>query len=69
MRSSPSPLGLAVGVPATSSAGGWVVVSLDSMPAVHAGEDTEVGFTVLRHGVTPEASDDLAVVVTGRTGR
>ena len=61
-------LGLAVGMPATSSAGGWVVVSLDSLPAVHAGEDTEVGFTVLRHGVTPEHSDDLAIVAT-RTGR
>ena len=46
-------LGLAVAMPATSSAGGWVVVSLDSLPAVHAGEDTEVGFTVLRHGATP----------------
>jgi hypothetical protein len=59
---------LAVGVPATSSAGGWVVVSLDSTPAVHPGEDTEVGFTVLRHGVTPETSSDLAVVVTGSGG-
>ena len=60
--------GLAVGVPTTSSAGGWVVVSLDSMPAVHPGEDTEVGFTVLRHGVTPESSNDLVVVLTGPDG-
>ncbi len=60
--------GFAVGLPSTSSAGGWVVVSLDEMPAVNAGEDTEVGFTVLRHGVTPERSDDLAVVVTGPSG-
>ncbi len=60
--------GFAVGVPTTSSAGGWVVVSLDEMPAVHAGEDTAVGFTVLRHGVTPERADDLAVVVTGPSG-
>ena len=29
-------------------------MSLDSVPAVHADEDTEIGFTVLRHGVTPE---------------
>ncbi len=61
-------LGLAVAMPATSSAGGWVVVSLDSLPAVHAGEDTEVGFTVLRHGATPEEADDLAVVVRGQNG-
>ena len=44
-------VGLAIGVPTTSSAGGWVVVSLDSAPVAHAGEDVEVGFTVLRHGV------------------
>ena len=59
---------LAIGMSTTSSAGGWVVVSLDSMPAVHAGDDTEVGFTVLRHGVTPESSDDLAVVLIGPDG-
>ena len=61
----PSPPGSPSACPSTSSAGGWVVVSLDEVPAVHAGEDTEIGFTVLRHGVTPERADDLAVVVTG----
>jgi hypothetical protein len=60
--------GLAVGLPSTSSAGGWVVVSLDEMSAVHAGEETEIGFTALRHGTTPERADDLAIVVTGPTG-
>jgi hypothetical protein len=60
--------GFVVGVPSTSTAGGWVVVSLDELPAFHAGEDTEIGFTVLRHGVTPERADDLAVVVTGPSG-
>lgn len=54
--------------PSTSSAGGWVVVSLDSTPAVHAGDDVAIGFTVLRHGVTPESSDDLAIVVTSADG-
>jgi hypothetical protein len=61
--------GLAVVAPTPASAGGWVVVSLDATPVVEAGDDTEVGFTVLRHGVTPERSDDLAVVVTGPDGR
>jgi hypothetical protein len=61
--------GLAVAAPTPASAGGWVVVSLDATPVVEAGDDTEVGFTVLRHGVTPERSDDLAVVVTGPNGR
>jgi hypothetical protein len=55
----------AVGLPGTGSAGGWVVVSLDSTPAVEAGKDVTIGFTVLRHGVTPESSDDLAIVLTG----
>lgn len=55
-----------VGLPSSpASAGGWVVVSLDERPEFHAGEPTEVGFTVLRHGVTPESSDDMAIVVTG----
>jgi hypothetical protein len=60
--------GLAIGIPSTSSAGGWMVVSLDELPAVHAGEDTEIGFTALRHGTSPERADDLAVVVTGPSG-
>jgi hypothetical protein len=62
-------VGLAIGAPTTSSAGGWVVVSLDSAPTAHAGEDVEVGFTVLRHGTTPESSNDLAIVLTGPDGR
>lgn len=59
-------IGLAV--PGTSSAGGWVVVSLDSTPVVEADRDVAVGFTVLRHGVTPESWDDLEIVITRRDG-
>lgn len=73
------PLALAAGItaallaPVTLSsspvaAGGWVVVSLDATPQIVAGEPTDVGFTVLRHGVTPETSDDLAIVVTSPDG-
>jgi hypothetical protein len=58
-------VGLAVGVPAATSAGGWTVVSLDSAPVVRSGEDVDIGFTVLRHGITPESNDDLVVIVTG----
>jgi hypothetical protein len=61
--------GIAAAVPATTSAGGWTVVSLDSAPVVRAGDDVEIGFTVLRHGTTPESNDDLAVIVTGADGR
>lgn len=53
---------------APTAAGGWVVVSLDESPQLVAGEPTDVGFTVLRHGVTPETSDDLEVVVTASDG-
>jgi len=54
--------------PALADAGGWVVVSLDAAPVFRAGEPVDVGFTVLRHGVTPETSDDLAIVLTDSTG-
>lgn len=59
---------LVLGAPPTSSAGGWVVVSLDSVPTISAGDRVDVGFTVLRHGVTPESSDDLEVVITDSKG-
>ena len=62
-------VGLVAGVPTTSSAGGWVVVSLDSVPAVGAGDRTEIGFTLLGHGVEPINADDLSVVLTGPDGR
>lgn len=58
-----------VGVPTTVSAGGWVVVSLDAAPEFREGEAVTVGFTVLRHGVTPENNDDLVVVLSGERGR
>ena len=50
------------------AAGGWVVVSLDAHPELSAGEPTTVGFTVLRHGVEPESSIDLRIVVTAEDG-
>lgn len=53
---------------APTAAGGWVVVSLDESPQIAAGEATDVGFTVLRHGVTPETSDDLEIVVAAADG-
>jgi hypothetical protein len=61
-------LGFVVVAPGTSTAGGWVVVSLDSAPAFDAGARVDVGFTVLRHGVTPESSNDITIVLTDRDG-
>lgn len=39
---------------APASAGGWVVITLDSLPGpVSAGEGAEIGFMVRQHGVRP----------------
>ena len=61
-------LGVVVASPGSAGAGGWVVVSLDEQPALIAGEPTDIGFTVLRHGVTPEANDDVMFVLTDERG-
>jgi hypothetical protein len=58
----------AVGHASPAGAGGWVAVSLDAVPTLEPGEPTDVGFTVLRHGVTPESSDDLVVTLVGEDG-
>lgn len=62
-------LGTVLAAPTSAGAGGWVVVSLDSMPSLVAGERVDVGFTVLRHGVAPESSGDLLVTLTDDSGR
>ena len=47
---------LAVLMAAPAAAGGWATTELDTPePALTAGEPTEIGFTVLQHGVTPAA--------------
>ena len=45
---------LALMFTAPAFAGGWAIVNLDEWPTnVTAGEEFEIGFTVLQHGVTP----------------
>lgn len=61
-------LGLVAASPGSVGAGGWVVISLDQQPELVSGEPTEVGFTVLRHGETPESSDDIRFVLTDENG-
>jgi hypothetical protein len=61
-------LGIVVASPGSAGAGGWVVVSFDEQPALVAGEPTDIGFTVLRHGVTPETNDDIMFVLTDARG-
>ena len=48
---------LALGLTATTWAGGWAVVTLDSLPTtVRAGETLTLGFMVRQHGETPTNS-------------
>jgi hypothetical protein len=61
-------LGIVAASPGSAGAGGWAVVSLDEQPELVAGEPTDVGFTVLRHGVTPESSEDVVFVLTDESG-
>src|SRR6186997_1918238 len=55
-------------LPAATHAGGWGVVSFDATPVVTPGEPAELGFTFLRHGVTPESSNPITFVVEGTAG-
>jgi hypothetical protein len=51
-------LTVAVGLsPGSASGGGWAVGSIDEQPTPEAGEDVEVGFTILQHGKTPAVLD------------
>jgi hypothetical protein len=49
-------------------AGGWAVSTLDPMDPPVAGQETEVGFTIRQHGVTPVDLEDVAVAITGASG-
>ncbi len=52
----------------TALAGGWAVSTLDPMDPPVAGQETEVGFTIRQHGVTPVELEDVAVAITGPSG-
>ena len=47
--------------PLTAQAGGWVVVTLDSLPQVTAGQEVTIGFMVRQHGQTPLAGQKAQV--------
>ncbi|MDT8305849.1 MAG: c-type cytochrome [Anaerolineae bacterium] len=49
---------------APALAGGWVVITLDELPAVRAGEPVTLGFMVRQHGVRP--IDGVEVVVSAQ---
>ena len=62
-----------LGASGSTSAGGWVVISLDATPTFRAGEPTQIGFTMLRHGVTLESEQPggtpVQIVFTGPDGQ
>lgn len=51
-----------------AAAGGWAVSSLDAVPDPVAGEDVEVGFTVLQHGRTPAVVDGTGITIRDAAG-
>jgi hypothetical protein len=49
--------------------GGWAITTLDSLKAAPvARQSTEVGYTILQHGVTPVSVDDTFIVVQPAKG-
>lgn len=53
---------LFTGLISTASAGGWTVVTLDSVPAnVVVGQPMTVGMTIRQHGQTPWVYDNVRV--------
>lgn len=60
-------LSLAAGAASTVLAGGWAEVKADAATTAEPpieGQPTEIGFTVLQHGVTPAGWVDASVVLT-----
>jgi len=61
---------LAVGAAVPAFAGGWAVVTLDSLPqGVAPGAAFMIGFTVRQHGVTPLSNLDPAPQVTAKNAQ
>src|SRR3990172_8503063 len=61
---------LGVGTVVPGFAGGWAVVTLDSLPqGVAPGAAFTIGFTVRQHGVTPLSNLDPAPQVTARNAQ
>lgn len=50
--------------------GGWAVTTLDSLKAAPvAGQSTQVGYTILQHGVSPVSVEDTFIVVLPADGK
>ena len=56
---------IAWNLPSLAHAGGWVVVTLDSLPGeVVAGQQTAIGFMVRQHGQNPIAGQNPKILLT-----
>jgi hypothetical protein len=45
-------------------AGGWAIGSLDSIPVATVGQTTDIGFTILQHGIHPaDIHDDVGIEI------
>jgi hypothetical protein len=56
------------GGPSPARAGGWAVTQVDPFDQPAAGEDLEIGFTILQHGQTPVDVDGVLIVVEDPDG-
>jgi len=55
-------------LPAAALAGGWVVISLDTLPdQIHAGQPVTLSFMVRQHGRTPIDGVEPKLTATNRT--
>ncbi len=54
----------ALAVAGAVAAGGWATIAPDAAVGPVAGQPTDIGFTVLQHGVTPTSAVTPSVVVS-----
>ena len=53
---------------ASSAAGGWAVTTVDPFDPPAAGEEVDIGFTILQHGRTPVDVDGVVIFVEDERG-
>ncbi len=52
----------------SAAAGGWAVTTVDRFDPPAAGEDLDIGFTILQHGRTPVDVDGVVIFVVDEDG-
>ena len=59
---------VAFGGASSAAAGGWAVTTVDPFDPPAAGEDLDIGFTILQHGRTPVDVDGVVIFVVDEDG-